>query len=140
MKKTYLALFCVFALIASNLYAKPEYNEMVRILDVLLPEGLGDISLIDQEPVETNITGVSPASDGNIHFGGYKNGFVSTIISTTGPKKHLGEQRIICNGKVFSLSSDFTLDENNPETIIHIHRKYLVYTSPTLQTIEPRTK
>lgn len=139
MKKVVVVIFCISTLIAGNGYAGPEYFDMVKILEVLMPKGMGDTAFIDQKAVTTNNYLTRSASDGTIHIAYYKDGVVTTIISTTGPKKYLGEQRIFRNGKEDSSSKEFMLDENNPDTIIHVHKKYIVYTSPKGQTIEPRS-
>lgn len=133
LKKGLLLLICLWSGIS---YASANVEDLL----VLLPPNYGDISLINNQPVETIYVKCESYSDGVLHTANYKDGIVALVISATSSagKKELGVQRIYRNKKEISKSKEYFLDTERENTIVHVHDKYIVYTSPDRQIITPR--
>ena len=115
-------------------------NASEEDLLVLMPPHYGDIANIDCQSVETIYLQCLSYADGVVHCAAYKDGLVKMMISTTTPstKKEIGNQIIFRDGKEISQSNHYFLDEDKPNTVIHVHDRYIVYTSSDKQTIVPR--
>ncbi len=134
MKKLFFALIVIS--ISSALYGNT-LGSNEGIMSTLLPITVGDMSSIKDSPVETHYFTYTSFTEGIVQVAMYKNGGVSTILTWT-PQKYIGTQSIFHEGKEMSTSSDYCIDTDHPDTVIHVHKKYLVYTSQTEQRIVPR--
>ena len=106
-----------------------------RTVSVLMDSKIGRIEELGKQTSKTDYIQMIPCRDGLIHRAGYQNGVVNTILS--GDKK-IGYQYVFWKGHEVSSSCEFYEDLDTPGVIIHIHKKFLVYSDKEHQKIVPR--
>ena len=117
---------------ATALHAKQQ-----EPLLILVPQSVGDMSSIKESAIETEYFTYSPCADGMVQHAAYEDGCINTLLNSIDTKS-IGLQRIYHKGNELSKSKDWSIDPDHPDTVIHVHKKYLVYTSQTKQRVVPR--
>ena len=130
------------------------------IFSFLIPHNTGTLGNLGHNRAETEVVNImyapqgmviyysltSPryklnfrSTEGLMHQGYYTDGVIVTVLSTSKDKK-IGYQHVFMRGKEVSCSKQFYMDPDQSDVVVHVHKKFLVYTGKEKQLVIPRGK
>lgn len=109
------------------------------VFSFLVPQNMGTLGKLGQDIAQTEVVNIAYSLEGVVHRGWYTDGGIGTILTAENDKK-VGHQYVLIHGSEVSRSKEFYIDPDQPDVVVHVHKKFLVYTGKDKQQVIPRVK